>query len=97
MAMVALPCQADSDATELSPPPISERKKRWAAKVKTGCATCRAMYKCIQHQDRLVEKEKLYEFSLAQSNESIRNILSINPNLAELSDYAQEMRMGDPL
>ncbi|KAG6231536.1 hypothetical protein E4U34_003771 [Claviceps purpurea] len=140
--MVVLPCQADSDAAELSPPSIPERKKRWAAKVKTGCATCRhsskeeeymfhllcteatvkisggfdlsfwtidvpratraypaiwhasaslaAMYKCIQHQDRLVEKDKLYKFSLAQYNKSIRNILSINPNLAELSYYAQE-------
>ncbi|KAG6062804.1 hypothetical protein E4U32_001926 [Claviceps aff. humidiphila group G2b] len=53
-------------------------------------ASLTAMWKCIQHQDRSVEKKKLYKFSLAQYNKSIRNILSINPNQAELSYYAQE-------
>lgn len=49
--MVVLPCQADSDAAELSPPSIPERKKRWAAKVKTGCATCRCVQMSLQGEE----------------------------------------------
>ncbi|GAB0133950.1 hypothetical protein EsDP_00002341 [Epichloe bromicola] len=39
--MATLPHKPDADVANRSSPPKAERKKRWAAKVKTGCATCR--------------------------------------------------------
>ncbi|KAG5948590.1 hypothetical protein E4U53_006228 [Claviceps sorghi] len=46
--MAVLSCQLqqqlDAVAATGAFPPKADRKKRWAAKVKTGCATCR----CVQ-------------------------------------------------
>ncbi|KAG6035671.1 hypothetical protein E4U41_005966 [Claviceps citrina] len=53
-------------------------------------ASLTAMYKLIKNRDRTIENEQLYQFSLAQYNKSIQNILSINPEQAQLSYHDQE-------